>query len=87
MVPPGVKYEEPSLGRILTRGAGRGSGAGKALVAEGIARTEELFGPLPIRIGAQRYLLRFYEGFGFVRTGHDYVEDGIDHSEMIRFTS
>lgn len=84
VVPPGVKYAEPSIGRILTTGGGRGTGLGRALVAHGIARVESLYGPSPIRIGAQRYLLRFYESFGFERTGHDYDEDDISHSEMLR---
>lgn len=84
IVPPGVKYVEPSLGRILTTSAGRGTGLGRALVAEGIRRVESMYGPRAIRIGAQRYLLAFYESFGFVRTGHDYDEDDIPHSEMLR---
>lgn len=84
VVPPGVKYAEPSLGRILTTGTGRGAGLGRALVAEGISRLEALYGAQPIRIGAQRYLLGFYEAFGFARTGYDYDEDGIPHSEMLR---
>lgn len=84
VVPPGVKYDEPSLGRILTTGAARGAGLGRALVSEGITRVEQLYGAQPIRIGAQRYLLSFYESFGFARTGYDYDEDGIPHSEMLR---
>jgi len=84
IVPPGVKCAEPSLGRILTTAAGRGQGLGRALVDEGIRRVESMYGAQAIRIGAQRYLLAFYESFGFVRTGYDYDEDGIPHSEMLR---
>lgn len=84
VVPPGVKYHEPSLGRIATSPAARRTGLGRALVREGILRAEQLYGRGAIRIGAQRYLLRFYEGFGFVSTGLDYDEDGIPHSEMLR---
>ena len=84
VVPPGVKYAEPSLGRILTTAAGRGTGLGRALVAEGIRRIESMYGMQPIRIGAQRYLLAFYKSFGFERTGFDYDEDDIPHSEMLR---
>ncbi|MGI8548885.1 MAG: GNAT family N-acetyltransferase, partial [Gemmatimonadaceae bacterium] len=87
IVPPGVKYPEPSLGRIMTAAAVRGSGLGRALMREGIARCESLYGPQPIRIGAQRYLLRFYGDFGFEPTGLDYDEDGIPHAEMVRYSS
>ena len=84
VVPPGVKYLEPSLGRIITSSSARGTGLGRALVSEGIARLQSLHGAVPIRIGAQRYLLGFYEQLGFRVTGREYDEDGIAHSEMLR---
>lgn len=87
VVPPSVRYAEPSLGRIVTAPAVRRTGLGRAVVYEGIARLEKLYGPVPIRIGAQRYLLRFYQELGFVSTGHDYDEDDIPHTEMLRAPS
>ncbi len=81
---PGAKYEEAALGRIITAAEARRGGLGKALVAEGLRRAEGLFGKVPIRIGAQKYLERFYGGFGFVRCSDDYEEDGIPHLEMLR---
>jgi ElaA protein len=84
VLPPGAKYEEASLGRIITAAEARRSGLGRALVAEGLRRAEALFGAVPIRIGAQKYLERFYGGFGFVRCSDDYEEDGIPHLEMLR---
>jgi ElaA protein len=84
VVPPGVKYEEPSLGRVITVPEVRRTGLGRALVAEGLQRAGGLFGPSAIRIGAQKYLQRFYEEFGFVRASNDYEEDGIPHLEMVR---
>ena len=38
----------------------------------------------PVRIGAQARLKDFYRRHGFVDTGIDYVEDGIDHVQMLR---
>ena len=35
-------------------------------------------------IGAQAYLQKFYESFGFVMVGEPYIEDGIPHIYMIR---
>ena len=49
-----------------------------------IEEVETLFGKTPIKIGAQLYLREFYTSFGFRQTGDIYVEDGIDHIEMIR---
>ncbi len=84
LVPPGVKYPEPSIGRVLTSRAARRSGAGRALMAESLARAQELWPGQTIRIGAQHYLERFYGNFGFVQASAPYDEDGIPHIEMLR---
>ena len=83
-VAPGVKYPEPSLGRVLTAAAARGSGLGKALLEQGIRHTEQQFPGRQIRISAQLYLERFYREFGFQRCSQPYDEDGIPHVEMLR---
>jgi len=84
VLPPGAKFEEASLGRVITSAAARGSGLGRALVAEGIQRCHQLFGPGAIRIGAQKHLEQFYGEAGFVRASDEYDEDGIPHIEMVR---
>ena len=84
LLPPGVKYEEASIGRVLTTRSGRGRNFGRALMAEAIRKMGELFPGQPIRIGAQLYLQRFYESFGFEATSEVYAEDGIPHVEMLR---
>ena len=84
LVPPGAKFAEPSIGRVLTTKEGRGTGAGRALMAEALERTQELWPGKDIRIGAQRYLDRFYGEFGFVQCSEPYDEDGIMHIEMLR---
>lgn len=81
---PGAKYEEASIGRVLTTAPARASGLGKSLVSEGLARLGELYPTAPIKIGAQQYLERFYGGFGFVTISAPYVEDGIMHIDMLR---
>jgi ElaA protein len=84
IVPPGVKYDEPSIGRVLTTAAGRRTGAGRELMREAVARTNALWPGRAIRIGAQRYLERFYGDYGFVKASEPYDEDGIVHIEMVR---
>jgi len=49
-----------------------------------IGRVAAAHGAVPIRIGAQRYLERFYGELGFVTASPEYDEDGIPHVEMIR---
>ena len=84
LVPPGVKYEEPSIGRIITAQSVRRTGLGRTLVRESLARAGELWPGRAIRIGAQQRLERFYEEFGFVTASAPYDEDGIPHVEMLR---
>ncbi len=84
LVPKGVAYPYISIGRVVTSPAGRAQGAGKALMLQSIDYCNQLFGEQPIKIGAQLYLKKFYESFGFKQTGDVYDEDGIDHIEMMR---
>ena len=80
----GIKYAEASIGRVMTRLDQRRTGLGKVLMHESIARCEALWPGEPVRIGAQARLQRFYDGFGFVVASAVYLEDGIDHIEMLR---
>jgi ElaA protein len=84
MVPPGVSYAEPSIGRVVTIHAERGGGLGRALMERAIRICQRHWPQQAIRISAQQYLIRFYEGFGFCCTGEGYLEDGIPHIEMLR---
>ena len=81
---PGAKYDEMSIGRVITTPAARGSGAGRALLDQGIAHAEALHPGHRIRIGAQQYLERFYASFGFETVSAPYDEDGIMHIDMLR---
>jgi ElaA protein len=84
LVPPGSKFAEPSIGRVVTTSAVRGTGCGKELMREALDRAEKLWPGRAIRIGAQRHLERFYVDFGFVTASEPYDEDGILHIEMVR---
>lgn len=84
LVPPGTKFAEPSIGRVVTTSAVRGTGVGRALMKEAIAQTERLWPRQPIRIAAQEHLEAFYGSLGFVATASRYVEDGIPHVDMLR---
>jgi ElaA protein len=84
IVDPGLKYEEPSIGRVVTDAALRGSGVGKDLVAEGVAACDRLFPGQGVRISAQAHLQHFYGGFGFQTVGGEYLEDNIPHVQMLR---
>jgi ElaA protein len=84
LVDPGIKYAEPSMGRVITTAAARGTGLGRELVQRVLALCAEVHPGHGVRISAQSRLLRFYNELGFVAVGEDYVEDGIPHVEMLR---
>ena len=84
ILPPGTTFEEASVGRICTSPAHRGSGLGKELMRRSLEAMKRLFPGEPIRIGAQTYLNEFYKSFGFVNASDLYIEDGIEHVEMIK---
>jgi ElaA protein len=84
LIPPGITYPFSSIGRVVTASSARGSGIGKLLMEKSIQELEQLFGRQPVKIGAQLYLREFYHSFGLKQAGDIYIEDGIDHIEMIR---
>jgi len=84
LMPAGLAYEEISIGRVVTSPIVRHKHIGKELMCNSIEKLHELFGKFPIKIGAQLYLKRFYESFGFIQSSNVYLEDGIKHIKMIR---
>ena len=83
LVDPGIKYPEPSLGRVITAPEVRGTGAGRALVREGMQGCLRYWPGRAVRISAQARLQRFYREFGFETVSGEYLEDDIPHVEML----
>jgi len=74
LVEPGAATR---IGRVVTTPAFRGEGLAARLVAHVIdTRSGALV------LDAQSYLVGWYERFGFVVTGPEFVEDGIPHVPM-----
>jgi ElaA protein len=84
ILPPGLKFPEASLGRVVTTAEARGSGAGKLLMTEALRKIEILHGKIPVRISAQSNLQKFYADFGFQSQGSEYLEDNIPQVKMLR---
>jgi ElaA protein len=84
LLPEKISYDEVSIGRVVSSPKYRKIGSGKELMKKSIEVINQKFGNVPIRIGAQLYLKKFYEGFDFVQTSEEYLEDGILHIEMLK---
>lgn len=80
---PGVRYEEPSIGRLAVAEQHRRSGVGTRLLEEGMRLTAKHYPNLPIKLSAQTYTLSMYHNAGFVSMGKEYLEDDIPHQAMI----
>ena len=81
---PGVRYTESSIGRVVTAPRVRGTGLGRALMAEALRRLDGLAPGQPVKIAAQRRLEKFYLDLGFRTVSSPYEEDGIIHVDMLR---
>lgn len=69
-----------AIGRVATATGHRGRGYAATLMRAALDRT----GERRVRLSAQSYLRRWYEGFGFVVAGEEFLEDGIPHLPMVR---
>jgi ElaA protein len=87
IVPPGARFPEPSIGRVVVEQTMRRHGIGTAVMTRGIEMANDSYPTLGIRISAQTYLEDFYRSFGFASVGIEYLEDGIPHVEMLRRAS
>jgi ElaA protein len=86
VIDPGRKYAEPSIGRVLTVPPHRGTGLGRTVMREGLARTGAAWPGRPILIAAQQRLEAFYASLGFRAISAPYMEDGIRHIDMVLHT-
>jgi len=82
IIPPGVMFEESSIGRVVTPSSLRSLGYGKEIMKKSIALCFKLYPNKDILIMAQSYLVKFYEHLGFQIEKDEFLEDGIPHRWM-----
>ena len=81
----GIKYQEASIGRVVTSPLVRGQGYGVPLMKTALDHLLSL-GEKTITISSQAYAEEFYSKFGFKPSNKEpYLEDGIPHLEMKYF--
>lgn len=81
VVEPGVVFPECAIGRVIA--VKRCCGLGTKIVSAGLRAAQERYGAEAVRIEAQTYARKLYEGLGFVQTSEKFLEDGIPHIGML----
>jgi ElaA protein len=83
ILPPGISYQTPSIGRVVVDEKHRKKGYGIDIMKIAMDFLDEKY-DMDITISAQMYLNKFYSNLGFENVGEEYLEDGIPHIKMIR---
>ncbi|NGZ77440.1 GNAT family N-acetyltransferase [Saccharibacillus alkalitolerans] len=83
LLPPGVSYDQSSIGRVLVNSEFRGQGLAQELMNRAIAFLGEQWSEADVKIQAQHYLEKFYGSFGFRSVSDVYLEDDIPHVDMV----
>ncbi|HEU5294448.1 MAG TPA: GNAT family N-acetyltransferase [Burkholderiaceae bacterium] len=87
LLDPGVKSDEPAIGRVVVDAKLRGRGVGHELMRRGLAQCGSQWPQRAIVISAQAHLQQFYRQHGFQTVSDEYLDDGIAHIDMRRNAS
>ena len=82
IIPPGIKYKETSIGRVLTIPEYRHQGLSRKLMQLAITIVRDR-NEMPIKIEAQEYLVEFYKSLGFFPISDPFILEGIPHVSML----
>ena len=83
ILPPNVSYAQASFGRVVVSPLYRNLGLARKIVQISIDEAHQYWPQQDIQIGAQEYLLPFYQTMGFEINSDMYLEDGIPHRDML----
>ncbi len=83
ILPAGLSYREPSIGRVLVADKFRRLGYAEKMMKTAADFIKEEFAANSIRISAQEYLNDFYQSLGYKNVSKVYLEDDIPHIEML----
>lgn len=83
ILPKGLSFSQPSIGRVLVRKEYRGQGLAREMMLKAIQFIELKWKEKEIKICAQVYLKEFYRSLGFIEVSEPYLEDDIPHIDMI----
>jgi len=82
ILPPGISYNEPSIGRVVVAKSHRGTGLGYELLKRSVQISLDKY-KQSIKIGVQAHLEKYYAHAGFKKVSAEYLEDDIPHIDML----
>ena len=80
---PNLYNKEVKIGRIAVKMEYRKRGFAYSMMKDILNFISHKFQSFGVSLSAQTYLIDFYQSFGFKEIGNTYLEDGIEHINMV----
>ena len=80
---PNLHNKEVKIGRIAVKMEHRKKGLAYKIMKDIMNFISKKYKNFSVLLSAQTYLIEFYQLFGFKEIGNTYLEDGIEHINMV----
>ena len=80
---PDLNNREVKIGRIAVKMNQRKKGLASSMMEDMLNFISKKYGDFSVLLSAQTYLIKFYQSYGFNEIGDTYLEDGIEHINMV----
>ena len=80
---PNLNNREVKIGRIAVKMNQRKKGFASSMMEDMLNFISKKYGDFSVLLSAQTYLIKFYQSYGFNEIGDTYLEDGIEHINMV----
>ena len=80
---PNFYNKEVKIGRIAVKMEYRKKGLAYKMMKDIMNFISKKYKNFSVLLSAQTYLIEFYQSFGFKEIGNTYLEDGIEHINMV----
>ncbi len=80
---PNLHNKEVKIGRIAVKMEHRKKGLAYKMMKDIMNFISKKYNNFSVLLSAQTYLIEFYQSFGFKEIGNTYLEDGIEHINMV----
>ena len=80
---PDLNNREVKIGRIAVKMNQRKKGFASTMMEDMLNFISKKYVDFSVLLSAQTYLIKFYQSYGFNEIGDTYLEDGIEHINMV----